>query len=460
MKSFLGVPVVSKGQVFGNLYLTEKDGGGEFTKEDERLAIALAAQAGVAVENARLYGMVTANEAASRRRLRELEVVQEIGSALLSELDPTRVLRLIAQEALELVGGTAAFVAMADESDRLTVRVASGRGAAVIEGMEVEGSGSLIGYAMQVLEPILVEDVTTDPRRTEITHALKGRSTIVAPLMDRRKAVGVLGVVHVDSGFFKQDDLFVARRFADLGSLALRNAHYIATERDHAQMEAELAEAQLKEQLRADTLHAVIRAQEDERARIARELHDSAGQAMASILLSLKIASQQDSIEKMRERLADLRDVASITAADIRRISQELRPALLDDMGLRAGLERYCGDVSARAAVPIDVSVRLADERLDSEVETVLYRIVQEAITNALKSASPSRIDISLDDLTGDLRLVIADDGSGFDPDAVKGAGGLGLTGMRERAELIGGKLEIRSTPGRGTSVELEVPRL
>ncbi|MEX2393137.1 MAG: GAF domain-containing protein, partial [Actinomycetota bacterium] len=297
MKSFLGVPVVSKSQVFGNLYLTEKEGGGEFSQEDERLAIALAAQAGVAVENARLYGLVSANEAASRRRLRELEVVQEIGSALLSELDPTRVLRLIAHEALELLGGTATFVAMSEGEDSLTVRVAAGRGAAVIEAMDVDRSGSLIGYAMQVLEPVMVEDVTTDPRRTQITQALKGRSTIVAPLIDRRKAVGVLGVVHTDPGYFKHDDLFVARRFADLGSLALRNAHYIVTERDRAQMEAELAEAQLREQMRGDTLHAVIRAQEDERARVARELHDSAGQAMASILLSLKIVDQQDSIE-------------------------------------------------------------------------------------------------------------------------------------------------------------------
>ncbi|MEX2395134.1 MAG: sensor histidine kinase, partial [Actinomycetota bacterium] len=161
---------------------------------------------------------------------------------------------------------------------------------------------------------------------------------------------------------------------------------------------------------------------------------------------------------EIKERLADLREVASVTAADIRRISHELRPALLDDMGLKAGLERYCGDVGARAGIPIEASVRLSDERLESEVETVLYRVVQEAITNALKSASPHRIDVSLDDLTGDLRLVIADDGSGFDPEAMKGKG-LGLTGMRERAELIGGKLEIRSMPGRGTSIELEVAR-
>lgn len=457
MKSFLGVPVVSRGQMFGNLYLTEKHGGGPFSEEDERLAIALASQAGVAVQNARLYGSSMASEVAARRRLRELDVVQEIGSALLGELDPTRVLRTIVHEALELMGASAAYVAMPDEDgERLHIRVAAGRGTGAVEGLDLPRAGSLNDYAMRVLEPILVDDVATDQRGSSpVAEVLKARSMIVAPLVDRRKAVGALVVLHSERSFFKDDDLFIVRRFADLASMALRNARLISSERDRAHMEAELQESHLREQMRADTLHAVIRAQEDERARIARELHDSAGQAMASILLLLKLTEQATSLEDMRSRVTDLRQLASQTAGDVRRIAMELRPSLLDDLGIEAAIQRQCSDLQERSGLRIDAAVRISG-RLEPEVETVVYRIVQEALTNAVRSADATSIDVSLDDVGGVLRLSIRDDGRGFDPDAVPL--GLGLLGMKERAELLNGKLEITSAAGVGTTVELRVP--
>jgi signal transduction protein with GAF and PtsI domain len=163
MSTFLGVPVVARGQVFGNLYLTEKDGGGPFTEEDERLATALASQAGIAVDNARLYGLAMSNEAAARRRLRELEVVQEIGNALLGELDPTRVLRMIANESVDLMGATVAYIGMPDEDGvNMRVRVAAGRGAGSIEGMVLPRQESFSDFAMRSLEPMLVDDAISD----------------------------------------------------------------------------------------------------------------------------------------------------------------------------------------------------------------------------------------------------------------------------------------------------------
>jgi signal transduction histidine kinase len=457
MKSFLGVPVVSRGQVYGNLYLTEKLGGGPFTEEDERLAIALASQAGVAVQNARLYGSSMASEVSARRRLRELEVVQAIGSALLGELDPTRVLRTIVREALDLMGALGAYVSMPhDDGDRLVVRVAAGRGTGAFEGMEMSRQNSLSDYAMRVLEPVVVSDVKTDQRGSSpIADRLHANSMLVAPLVDRRKAVGALVILQQESDFFQDDDVFIVRRFADLASMALRNARLISSERDRALMEAELQESLLREQLRTDTLHAVIRAQEDERARIARDLHDSAGQAMASILLSLKLAEQAKTIEDMRARLADVRELASLTAGDVRRIAMELRPSVLDDLGLEAAIDRHCTELQERSGLLIHTTIRLS-RRLDAEVETVVYRIVQEALTNAVKSADAKRIDIAVHDAGGVIRLTVRDDGHGFDPDQV--SKGLGLLGMRERAELLDGKLSISSAPGEGTTVELEVP--
>ena len=458
MQTFLGVPVSARGQVYGNLYLTEKEGGGEFTDEDELLAIALASQAGVAVDNARLYGLVLANEAAARRRVREIGVVQEIGSALLGELDPTRVLRMIVHESLELMGAAVAYIAMPEGENTMRVSVAAGRNAGSIEGLEQHRAGTFTDLAMQSLEPMVVDDALADPRGdSPVARQLGYHSLIVAPLVDRRNPVGSLNILHSEPSYFTQDDVFVVGRLASLGSLALRNARLITSERAQAQMEVELQAAQMREQARADTLHAVIRAQEDERARIARELHDSVGQALASLLLSLKLAEQVGAIDDVRTRLADLREVTSAAASDVRRIARELRPSVLDDLGLEAAVDRYCSDLQDRSGVAIDVSVQLSGPRRDSEVETVVYRVVQEALTNAVKSADPAKVTVTLTDEDGVVRLAIKDDGRGFDPDHVSSKG-LGLQGMRERAELVNGKITITSVPGAGSTIELEVP--
>lgn len=461
MRTFLGVPIIVRGRVYGNLYLAEKrsenDGDARFTAEDQSLAMALAAQAGIAIENARLYGRVSNSEVAAKRRLRELEVVQEVGSALLAELDPTRVLRMLAHEAVDLVGGSMSYVAMASDDGKLRVRVAAGPGSAVIEGAEIGTESSLTAYAMRSLQSLLSADAEVDHRgRPEMGDVVSVGSLIVAPLVERRSSVGALGILHEETNHFSDEDLFVARRFADLGSLALRNATYVSSERERARVEVDLAEAQIREQLRGQTIQAVIRAQEDERARIARELHDSAAQSLTSILLSLKIAEGAGDLEDVRAKLAELRDLASSAARDLRRIAMELRPVALDDLGLADGLENLCGGLSERSGIPIEVSVEL-DGRLEPEVETVLYRIAQEAATNAIRKAAPGRIRVDVRSTTGGTMLEVEDDGRGFDQAAR--TEGLGLIGMRERAALVGGKFEIESKLGEGTRVRLAVPK-
>ena len=459
MKSFLGVPVVARGQVFGNLYLTEKEGGGSFTDEDERLAIALASQAGIAVDNARLYGQTMASEASALRRLRELDVVQEIGNALLGESDPTRVLRMIVQEAIDLMGAVVAYIAMPDDdAQQLRVRVAAGPGAGSIEGMDIRTEGSFSEYAMRSLEPLLVDDALGDPRGTApVAQRLNMHAMLISPLVERRHAMGALVLLHTEAGRFSQDDLFVLRRLSALGSLALRNARLISSERQRVQIESDLQEAKVREQMSAETLRSVIRAQEDERARIARELHDSAGQALTSILLALKLAEDLDSLDEVKRRLADLRELTSATASEVRRIARELRPTVLDDLGLETALRRYCADLQDRTPVEIHVDIELSGERLGQEIETVAYRIVQEALTNAMKSADPGRIDVAVDEADGVLHARVTDDGRGFDPEQTVGMG-LGLLGMRERAELVGGKLTVTSAPGAGTTIDLAIP--
>jgi signal transduction histidine kinase len=459
MNSFLGVPVRSRGQVFGNLYLTEKQGASEFTEEDERLAIVLASQAGVAVENARLYEAARESEIEAARRLVELESVHELGSAVLSEIDPDRVLRMIAMRARELVrADTAAIALREDDNDELRVRVAVGVRAGSAEGLRIPLEGSFAEMTMSRREPMAVHDIATDERGfAPMARALYSRSVVFAPLVEGGEAIGVLGVMHGETGHFGRDELFAVSRFASLASFAFVNARLLEAERRRADMESELAEARVRSELQDQTLKAVIRAQEEERRRIARELHDSAGQALASILLGLKVVSQEKTFEDAKARLADLRDVTAEAASEVRRIALELRPSVLDDLGLEAALERYTKDFEERTALDVQLSIDLGDQRLEEEIETVVYRVVQEALTNVVKYAGARAVNVSVQRRNGMVCASVSDDGGGFDL-ADDETTGLGIRGMRERAGLVGGRLDVRSSPREGTTVELELP--
>jgi signal transduction histidine kinase len=230
-----------------------------------------------------------------------------------------------------------------------------------------------------------------------------------------------------------------------------------ALELERARIESELEGSRVREELRRQTLRSVIRAQEAERLRIAQELHDSFGQMLASILLGLKVVEQQDTIADVRHRIADLRELTAEAAAEVRRIALELRPVALDDFGLSVALQRLARDAEERSEVTIDTDL-LVETRFAREVETVFYRVAQEAITNALRHGRATRISLSLLEAGDRISLVVSDNGSGFNPGAVLGEA-LGIVGMRERADLIGGRLAVRSAPGEGTTVELVAPK-
>ena len=459
MRTFLGVPVTTRGQVFGNLYLAEKHGGGPFTEEDEQLAVALAFQAAVAIDNAKLFGEAKANAAAAERRLVELATVQELAAALLTEHDPERVLVMIATRARELVQAHTAVIAMVEPNTRhFVIRVAVGRGAATVRDVHLPIGDSVSGRTLLTGEPARVDDVQADPRADyPITRAIGARSAIFVPLVDREERVGVLGVTHEVAGFLSGEDEFLLRSFAQLASLALRNARLVTTERERAQVEAELESTRIREEMRGELLRRVIRAQEEERRRIARELHDATGQSLASILLGLKVTEQERTLQQARARIADLREIVAAAAGEVRRIARELRPSVLDDLGLEAALERLTDDVASRTGVDLIRGVTIGERRLDPEVETVVYRVAQEALTNVAKHGEARTVHVELSTTKGTLRLSVRDDGRGFDPGSVADRG-LGLQGMQERADLVDAKLTVRSAPGEGSTVVLEVP--
>ena len=236
-------------------------------------------------------------------------------------------------------------------------------------------------------------------------------------------------------------------------------------ERYTQEREALLSELMDKEQIRQQLLNKVISAQEEERKRIARELHDEAGQSLTSLIIGLKLLSQQDELEQARGMAEDLRKVAYLTLEDVHRLAVELRPTVLDDMGLVAALERYVTEYRRQQdSVVVDLEVHnQVMERLPSEVETNLYRIVQEALTNVAKYAKARNVSIVLEIRPKSVNLIIEDDGVGFDVEQVisesnQGRQNLGLAGMQERSALLGGTFEIESEPGRGTTLYVRLP--
>jgi two-component system, NarL family, sensor histidine kinase UhpB len=229
---------------------------------------------------------------------------------------------------------------------------------------------------------------------------------------------------------------------------------------DTVQLQQQQLETQLR---RVQTLSgAVIRAQEQERQRIARELHDEASQALTAIIVGHRVIEQLTDVETIKRKSGELRDLTADTLDALHRLIIELRPSLLEERGLLPALRWYAGEYGERFGVKPDLFAAGFEERLPREVETALFRIVQEALTNAARHAQAQHICIRLLRRPGQIEASIDDDGRGFVADrTVAGAApapGLGLLGMQERAALVGGHCEVRSVPGHGTRIVVSIP--
>ncbi|HEX2346040.1 MAG TPA: GAF domain-containing protein [Gaiellaceae bacterium] len=434
MQTFLGVPILLRGVAYGNLYLTEKAGGGDFTDEDEELAQLLAAQAAVAIENTRLYETST-------RWLRHFESMNEIGDALTGELELEPLLGLVVRRLRTLIQSRLVLIALPESgAEGLRIAAADGDGSDAygLIGMELELGGSKTGRVLQRGRSERVDSVLDDPEiDQQVARRMGIRSALYVPLVVRGRPIGVV-IAHDKLGAtasFTDDDVRLTE------SLATRAATAV----------------DLSERVSRDAVRRVVEAQEVERARLARELHDETGQALTSILLGLKALEERVETDDRQAAIAELRGLVVATLQDVRRLAVELRPAALDDFGLVPALERLCDTMFEQGGVAVDVQSYLDDQRLPAETETALYRIVQEALTNVLKHASAARVTVRLRQSERFVELLVQDDGAGFDPRGVRD-GGLGLVGMRERVALLGGRMVVDSSEGAGTMLKAEVP--
>jgi two-component system, NarL family, sensor histidine kinase DevS len=431
MRTFLGVPIMLRGVAYGNLYLTEKEGGDDFTTEDQELVTLLAAQAAVAIENARLFE-------SAKRWSDQLESLIEVGNALATEVELPRMLDLVSRRLREILQARFVVILLRTGEAELEVETVAGDVDKTLEGAVVPLAGTKMGRVLERGRSERVDSVIEDPESDlELTRALGMLTALYIPMRLRSEAIGliVVGDKLVPGRRFSSEDLRLAETFASRAAVA----------------------ADQGRRIQRDALRRVVQAQEEERRRLARELHDETGQALASILLGLKTLEESKNVDDVKASVQALRERVVDTLRDVRRLAVELRPAALDDYGLEPALERLASGFAEQTGIKVELESRLKDDRLPEEVETVLYRIVQEALTNIVKHAHADRVSIVVTQKADSVGAIIEDDGRGFDPERDVD-GGIGLLGMRERVALLDGSLTIESSRAAGTTLVVEVP--
>jgi signal transduction histidine kinase len=427
MRTFLGVQVKLRDVAYGNLYLAEKAEGEDFTQEDEEVVVLLAAQAAVAIENARLY------EAATRWS-RQLESVNDVATAMAGEVDLPKLLDLVATKLRELLRARVVAVVLRSSGGSLRIAAASGADLAGTVLRPLSKSAKVLERGVSERVDRLADDPESDQ---ELVEELGARAAIFAPLVAGDRTFGLVVAVDRlgDDPRFDEEDLRLVESFARRAAVAV----------------------ELSERVARDALRRVVHAQEQERRRLALELHDQTGQALTSILLGLRGVEDARDPEAQRAAVRSLRELVVATLHDVRRLAVELRPKALDDFGLVPALERLAESFREGSGIEVQIESRLGGDRLPDEVETAVYRIVQEALTNVLKHADAQHVSILLARKNERVSVVIEDDGRGFEPEAADNSR-LGLVGMRERVKLLDGTLAIESSPGRGTTLVVSVP--
>jgi len=426
MRTFLGTPIRLRGVAYGNLYLTEKAGGAEFDEQDEELVSLLSAQAAVAIENARLYESATAWS-------RQLESMQEISEALVGELDLPKLLQLVVERMRELIDARVVAIAL-PVADGLRLEAIAGDGADTLLHTVIAQT-SKIGNVFARGRSERGDSIIDDPEVVqEVARRFDAVTGLYVPLVSSGASIGIAFAhdkLNRDPRF-SSADLRVAEAFAQRASVAV----------------------ELSQRVQRDSLRRMFEGQELERRRLARELHDETGQALTSVLLGLKAVETSDDVPVA---LAALRELVVNTLQDVRRLAVELRPKALDDFGLLPAVERLVETFRAATGIEVQFESRLGEERLPAEVETTLYRVIQEALTNVAKHAAAQSVSVLLVRRAASATAVIEDDGQGF-TSADEAEGGIGLAGMRERLALLGGRLIIESDAATGTTVAAEVP--
>jgi signal transduction histidine kinase len=436
MHSFLGVPITIRGEAYGNLYMTEKQGAPEFDEADEEAARTLAIWAAIAIENARLYTTLSEREAEVEQALRRAETSVDIARAVGGETDVARVLDLIVKRARALVEAKTLLVLLR-KGGRLVVVAQAGEASPEVERLTIPVEDSVFQTAMQERVAQHLER-GSPPSEARVRERLGAEAALVVPLLFRGRAVGTLMALDREAGGkeFDQEDLRLLQAFAASAATAVATAQTV--ESDRLQQQVEIGE--------------------QERQRWARELHDDTLQGLAAIRITLATALQSDAPDRAERVAAAAEQTVDRLEGQINELSRlinDLRPAPLERLGLAGALEALVEESGLRGSFDAEADIEL-DGELSGEEERVVYRLAQEALNNIVKHSRATHASLSAKLDSGLVRIVVEDDGAGFES---SGTGeGRGLVGMRERVALLGGEIDVRSDPTKGTEVVATLP--
>lgn len=397
-----------------------------------------------------------AKEAESRsiEAYKNLVALNAIATAVNQSLDLDTVLYRAIEKTLEIMKrNTGGILLLDEERQMLCYRVHNGFSKEYAQSVCFRPGEGIVGKVAQSGEAIMVDDVSTDPRvaHPSLIAAERLRAFAAIPLRVRDKVLGVLTIASHDARKFSAEDIQLLESIASQIAIAVENAKL------HQ-------EVQHKDESRGELLGEIFSIQEEERRRIARELHDETSQSLASLAASLEAVASMLPLgaDETRARLRKVGQVALNALDEIHRIIYELRPTLLDDLGLVAAARWLANNSLGAAGLNVNFKTTGRVKRLTPKMETILFRVIQEAVSNIARHAHAKNTDLTLRFKKDTIIVHIRDDGEGFDvEEAISSRDrprGLGLLGMKERVELVHGVLNIRSRPGSGTEVEIEIP--
>lgn len=471
LQSAMIVPLKARDRVFGAVNFLSSDSGRHFDEEDLRLAAELAEQMALAVDNARLFQearqlneeleqrvaqRTQALEVAKSQLEAEIQVADTLGMinlALGKTLDLDMILATLLDELGRLVPYDSAAVFLLAEEQTLTVYTLRGHerwvDANLAKDMHFAADTTPnLRIVLQEQRSLLIEDTLLYPGWIRRPGAEYIRSWLGVPLLIGQQAVGVFALDKAEPAYFSEAHQRLVEVLATQVSIALQNARLYE--------EVKAGREQLRQLSRQ-----VLSALEDERRWVSRELHDEAGQALTALKIGLALVRSDLADVSAQTQLREFEEQVGETLEQIRRLAQALRPPALEAMGLTATLEAFCSDFSARTQLPVHyegVNVPAVPE----EMILSFYRFLQEALTNVLKHAEASQVVVRWGYDGQAISLAVTDDGRGFRVEALPAAPrklhGLGLLGMQERFELLGGRVRVESQPGKGTCLTAVVP--
>jgi signal transduction histidine kinase len=429
MRSFLGAPVTARGRVFGNIYLTEKQDAAEFDADDERAMVILAAQAGVAVENARLNEELEA-------RVQRLDALQAIGTAILRGDESGAVVALVAGHARALLHADLASIAVPSrDHQHLTVLAADGAEAESMIGEVFPLERSVSGDAMTSGRRVVLEDAAVDDRIAQpmVRSGAFGPALFV-PLAARGEPFGTLLLARRrGTQPFEEGEVLLAEVFAGQATVVL----------EQARLQSEVHRLQTLE----------------DRERIARELHDGTIQSLFTVGLGLQgtasLVGEPEAVQRLHAAVEELDRVIR----DLRNYIFGLEPGVLAEQRLGSALEDIVEEFQHRTGVVAIAEIDPAAAAALAQDAAEVVQLVREALSNVSRHAGAAtcRVSLNRDPDADVVQLEIDDDGRGFDPGSLKGTG-RGLGNLRARTARLGGRAEIVSVPGEGTTVRVAIP--